>query len=179
MRSPVRPAPKLNISMPPSRKRGPLRAVQKRVRSTSTVAAAVAAVAAVAMLLGTAAPFAFSTEVAHKVGCTDDMGCSLNGGCQTSSGTCVCDAPWTGNNCSVLSFNATPPGGGCSCIIELCNLECLLITRPSAPPRLLPLFVHPLTGVICRRKSATMRANRRNSPRLIGSQCRMTIVAWS
>ena len=43
------------------------------------------------------------------VDCATDVDCSLNGVC--AGGSCVCDAPWGGAACAVLTFAATPPSG--------------------------------------------------------------------
>ena len=48
-------------------------------------------------------------------GCAEDEDCSLNGVC--TNGTCVCDRPWSGPECGVLSFKpapVTPAYGGVS-----------------------------------------------------------------
>ena len=42
--------------------------------------------------------------------CESAMDCSLNGDC--ASGSCVCDAGWTGDACGTLDFLPTPPSAG-------------------------------------------------------------------
>ena len=40
--------------------------------------------------------------------CTSNLDCSLNGAC-TSEGHCRCDAPWRGQACGTIGYNATTP----------------------------------------------------------------------
>lgn len=54
---------------------------------------------------------ASGSSSATSPSCTVDTDCSLNGVCSITNGTCLCDAPWTGQGCAVLSFNPSPPGG--------------------------------------------------------------------
>jgi hypothetical protein len=44
--------------------------------------------------------------------CTDDLNCSLNGIC--NGGSCICDKPWSGSKCDILSFEPVtfPQGYG-------------------------------------------------------------------
>lgn len=47
---------------------------------------------------------------ASEAACATDLDCSLNGVC--TSGACVCDAAWTGPNCNLLHFAASPNVSG-------------------------------------------------------------------
>ena len=40
--------------------------------------------------------------------CTSNLDCSLNGEC-TNEGRCRCDAPWRGESCGTIGYNATTP----------------------------------------------------------------------
>jgi len=71
--------------------------------SAARLALALACAAAAAT---TAAAFAASAAAP----CASDLDCSLNGVC-AGSGTCACDAPWTGSACSQLAFATTPASG--------------------------------------------------------------------
>eukprot|EP01048_Picozoa_sp_COSAG05_P008652 COSAG05_NODE_669_length_7998_cov_24.003671_7_plen_244_part_00 len=44
--------------------------------------------------------------------CKGDLDCSLNGICSASSGSCVCDKPWTGASCGVLGYAKQSPISG-------------------------------------------------------------------
>eukprot|EP00037_Helgoeca_nana_P006188 m.57385 g.57385 ORF g.57385 m.57385 type:complete len:162 (-) comp17086_c0_seq1:137-622(-) len=51
-----------------------------------------------------------SASLSAEAVCTADLNCSLNGVCSTQ-GVCVCDAPWKGPSCGVLSYKVTPASG--------------------------------------------------------------------
>jgi hypothetical protein len=42
--------------------------------------------------------------------CQIGLDCELNGDCV--SGTCVCDAAWTGKNCEILALKPAPKANG-------------------------------------------------------------------
>ena len=42
--------------------------------------------------------------------CADDFDCGFNGACE--SGTCRCDKPWTGPQCSTIALAPAIRGGG-------------------------------------------------------------------
>ena len=46
------------------------------------------------------------------VPCKDDLGCQLNGLCTVSTGRCVCDPGWTGENCELMNQMAPKRGQG-------------------------------------------------------------------
>lgn len=52
------------------------------------------------------------TAVAVSTSCTSDLDCSLNGVC--TSGSCVCDKPWSGQGCEKMNFKPVtfPQGYG-------------------------------------------------------------------
>ena len=47
-------------------------------------------------------------DVASSTTCETDDDCNLNGICSLASRTCVCDQPWSGVRCGVLSYAPTP-----------------------------------------------------------------------
>lgn len=49
------------------------------------------------------------TAAAAKA-CAGPLDCSLNGEC-SPAGVCVCDTPWSGSVCGVLSYKTTPKSG--------------------------------------------------------------------
>lgn len=50
-----------------------------------------------------------STATAVAADCSSAMDCSLNGDCL--SGSCKCDAPWSGSSCGILGIAPAAPGG--------------------------------------------------------------------